>query len=225
MRLIIHPEFFCVKNIWTASAGEDGIFRPDVRLLLICTKRKRELQKNWPSICIGSHVSNISSHRFVPLTISSGSLAPPTIHSNTRYQMIRRTHYKDLFRGLHSRPLVPADFFDLKSPYRQFILSHLQNEYSWIIDWYLTDFEKSTDHPEQLIFPVKLGFNVRSKSEVLIADRLYEEGILLHYEEKLFLSDHSCRPDFNLPITLYEKYKWYERQDTGLFGQSNVSGD
>ena len=161
MRLIIHPEFFCVKNIWTASAGEDGIFRPDVRLLLICTKRKRELQKNWPSICIGSHVSNIS-----------------------------------------------ADFFDLKSPYRQFILSHLQNEYSWIIDWYLTDFEKSTDHPEQLIFPVKLGFNVRSKSEVLIADRLYEEGILLHYEEKLFLSDHSCRPDFNLPITLYEKYKW-----------------
>ena len=94
MRLIIHPEFFCVKNIWTASAGEDGIFRPDVRLLLICTKRKRELQKNWPSICIGSHVSNISSHRFVPLTISSGSLAPPTIHSNTRYQMIRRTHYK-----------------------------------------------------------------------------------------------------------------------------------
>ena len=198
MRLIIHPEFFCVKNIWTASAGEDGIFRP--RLLLICTKRKRELQKNWPSICIGSHVSNISSHRLVPSTIYSGSLAPPTIHSNTRYQM-------NLFRGLHSRPLVPADFFDLKSPYRQFILSHLQNEYSWIIDWYLTDYEKNTDHPEQLIFPVKLGFNVRSKSEVLIADRLYEEGILLHYEEKLFLSDHSCRPDFNLPITLYEKYK------------------
>ena len=98
MRLIIHPEFFCVKNIWTASAGEDGIFRPDARLLLICTKRKRELQKNWPSICIGSHVSNISSHRFVPLTISSGSLAPPTIHSNTRYQMIRRTHYKAIFQ-------------------------------------------------------------------------------------------------------------------------------
>ena len=116
--------------------------------------------------------------------------------------------FQNLFRGLHSRPLVPADFFDLKSPYRQFILSHLQNEYSWIIDWYLTDYEKNTDHPEQLIFPVKLGFNVRSKSEVLIADRLYEEGILLHYEEKLFLSDHSCRPDFNLPITLYEKYKW-----------------
>ena len=118
MRLVIHPEFFCVKNIWTASAGEDDIFRPDARLLLICTKRKRELQKNWPSICIGSHVSNISSHRFVPLTISSGSSAPPTIcldspapptmcldspapptiHSNTRYQMIRRTHYKAIFQ-------------------------------------------------------------------------------------------------------------------------------
>jgi len=81
MRLIIHPEFFCVKNIWTASAGEDGIFRPDVRLLLICTKRKRKLQKNWPLICIGSHVSNISSHKFAPLTIYSGSSAPPAIHS------------------------------------------------------------------------------------------------------------------------------------------------
>ena len=114
--------------------------------------------------------------------------------------------FQDLFRGLHSRPLVPADFFDLNSPYRQFILSHLQKEYSWIIEWYLTDYEKNTDHPEQLTFPVKLGFHVRSKSEVLIADRLYEEGILLHYEEKLFLSDHSCRPDFNIPITPYERY-------------------
>ena len=216
MRLIIHPEFFCVKNIWTASAGEDGIFRPDVRLLLICTKKElaKKLAVNLYRItCIQYLQSQIGAidnilRQFGSTDNTLKHQIPDDLSDSLQGDFPTMPDFQDLFRGLHSRPLVPADFFDLKSPYRQFILSHLQNEYSWIIDWYLTDYEKNTDHPEQLIFPVKLGFNVRSKSEVLIADRLYEEGILLHYEEKLFLSDHSCRPDFNLPITLYEKYKW-----------------
>jgi len=116
--------------------------------------------------------------------------------------------FKDLLNNFRRRPQSPADFFDLNSPYRQFILSHLQSEYSWVIEWYLNPYKKNPDHPEQLIFPVKLGFKVRSKSEVLIADRLYEEGILYHYEEQLILSDHSSYPDFNIPITLYRKYAW-----------------
>lgn len=113
-----------------------------------------------------------------------------------------------LFRGLRHHPLVPADFFDPHSPYRPFILSYLQEEYAWLIEWYLADYKKNPDHPEHLIFPVRLGYNVRSKSEVIIADRLYEEGILFHYEEQLLFTDHDCYPDFTIPVTCYEQYAW-----------------
>lgn len=113
-----------------------------------------------------------------------------------------------LFRGLRYHPLVPADFFDPHSPYKPFILSYLQDKYAWLIEWYLADYKKNPDHPERLIFPVKLGFNVRSKSEVIIADRLYEEGILFHYDEQLLISDHECYPDFTIPVTYSEQYAW-----------------
>lgn len=116
--------------------------------------------------------------------------------------------FKELLNNLRRRPHVPADFFDSHSPYRPLILSHLQREYSGIIDWYLGDFTHNTDHPERLLFPVKLGYNVRSKSEVIAADRLYEEGILFHYEEQLHFSDQDAYPDFYIPITVLEKYAW-----------------
>lgn len=116
--------------------------------------------------------------------------------------------FHSLFRGLHHPPLVPADFLDPQSPYRPFILTHLQDEYAWLIEWYLADYKKNAEHPERLVFPVRLGYNVRSKSEVLIADRLYEEGILFHYDEQLLFSDHDCYPDFTIPVTYSEQYAW-----------------
>ena len=116
--------------------------------------------------------------------------------------------FSALLRNLRRRPHVPADFFDSQSPYKPFIISHLQNEYSDIIEWYLGDYKRNTEHPENLVFPVKLGFYVRSKSEVMAADRLYEEGILFHYEEQILLSDQEAYPDFYIPVTYFEKYAW-----------------
>ena len=105
-------------------------------------------------------------------------------------------------------PRVPADFFQINSPYSQFIIPYLQEEYSEIIEWYNSDFQQNKEYPEYLQFEVKLGFKVRSKSEVYIADRLYEEGILFHYEEILLLEKDDSSPDFNMPITFIEKYIW-----------------
>ena len=105
-------------------------------------------------------------------------------------------------------PRYPADFFSLHSPYRPFLISHLQKEYSWIIDWYLGDFQQNPEHPEHLQFPVKLGYKVRSKSEALAADRLFLEGILFHYEERQVLSGGEAYPDFVIPITVTERYAW-----------------
>ena len=49
---------------------------------------------------------------------------------------------------------------------------------------------------------------MRSKSEVLIADRLYDEGILFHYEELLYLTESDPYPDFYIPFSLVKKYIW-----------------
>lgn len=115
---------------------------------------------------------------------------------------------RQLLAGTKNCPRTPAEFFGSQSPYRPFILSYLQNEYDEIIEWYLNDFPHNEEYPENLVFPVKLGFNVRSKSEVLIADRLYEEGILFHYEEQLSFPDTNAFPDFLTMLSIYEKNIW-----------------
>lgn len=131
------------------------------------------------------------------------------VHSELPHgNLLAEVQFHKLMQKVRNFPRVPADFFDIRSPYRPFIISHLEKEYERIINWYLSDFKRNKEHPENLQFPVKLGFNVRSKSEVLEADRLYEEGILFHYEELVLLSGEECYPDFYIPITIIEEYIW-----------------
>ena len=123
-----------------------------------------------------------------------------------------------LLRNVQNYPRMPADFFQPASPYRLFILSHLQREYAEVIDWYLGDFIQYKEHLEYLQHPVQLGYNVRSKSEALAADRLHEEGILFHYEEAIMAGDEEY-PDFLIMITVIEKYAWehYGAMDNGKY--------
>ena len=105
-------------------------------------------------------------------------------------------------------PRKPADFFNSQSPYWPFITSHLEKEYAWIISWYLSEFKQSKEHPENLQFMTKLGFKVRSKSEVMEAEKLFDAGILFHYEEQVPEAGDDCYPDFYIPIKLAERYIW-----------------
>jgi len=113
-----------------------------------------------------------------------------------------------LFHRVRNIPRTPADIFTAGTPYRPFILTHLLNEYSWLINWYLADFRSNPDHPEYLLLPVKLGYKVRSKSEVLSANRMYEEGLLFHYEEELIVKGETVYPDFIIPFTPLKKTIW-----------------
>lgn len=121
--------------------------------------------------------------------------------------ILTRVSLEVLIKRVHCFPRKPADFFDSNSPYLPFIVSHLQREYAELIEWYLKDFEQNPDFPEHKVFPVKLGYNVRSKTEVSIADWLYYKGILFHYEEKLS-SEEDSFPDFTIPMSAAEKYWW-----------------
>lgn len=134
--------------------------------------------------------------------------------SNTAKERIERDtllqdmSFQKLLGKVRNCPRVPADFFQISSPYRQLIIPFLYREYSDVINWYNGEYKQNPEHPELLQYSVKLGFKVRSKSEVLIADGLYEAGILFHYEELLLLSGEDPYPDFFVPITRIEKHVW-----------------
>ena len=67
------------------------------------------------------------------------------LHGEIKEDPVRNSFKADysmhkLLHKVRNRPHVPADFFHLQSPYRSLILSHLEKEYTWIINWYLGAF-------------------------------------------------------------------------------------
>ena len=65
-------------------------------------------------------------------------------------------------------------------------------------------------HPEHVIHDVKSGIKVRSKSEVLIADSLYDHRILNKYETELLLGGKVLFPDFELLHPKLLELVWWE---------------
>ncbi|WP_292142508.1 hypothetical protein [Butyrivibrio sp.] len=75
------------------------------------------------------------------------------------------------------------------SPYRSLILCD---------DWGSESYESSHSHPENLIVKAPKGQYVRSKSEALIANELFEQGISYRYECLLDIGGIAFYPDFTI---------------------------
>ena len=78
-----------------------------------------------------------------------------------------------------------------------------------VYDWQSSRFEKNCRHPESLIQRTLSGVMVRSKSEAIIADQLYQRHIPFRYEECRMMNGQEYYPDFTIldPNTLKE-YVW-----------------
>ena len=63
-------------------------------------------------------------------------------------------------------------------------------------EWARAEYEKSEMYPEYLIHRTSLGFNVRSKSELLIIEQLIDYGVIPRYEQVLYLGHKTLTPDF-----------------------------
>jgi len=63
-----------------------------------------------------------------------------------------------------------------------------------------SDYNPETNpfHPERCIYETKNGDMVRSKSELMIANLLYESGLLYKYEAALSLKGKTIYPDFTI---------------------------
>ncbi len=62
--------------------------------------------------------------------------------------------------------------------------------------WGRQEYDKSLNHPEQLLVPTLKGELVRSKSEAIIADELYRNNLEYRYEAKLAIDNTFFYPDF-----------------------------
>lgn len=69
--------------------------------------------------------------------------------------------------------------------------------------WANADYEHNEDYPENLRYPTKGGFYVRSKSEMMIANELIEQRIPFRYEQRLWVNGNRHHPDFLIihPVT------------------------
>ena len=78
----------------------------------------------------------------------------------------------------------------------------LKRKYSdWVKateEWQKQYYEPKNDHPEQLNVPTKSGIKVRSKSEAMIANALFDNQIPFHYEMEWKIGDVRINPDFTI---------------------------
>lgn len=88
----------------------------------------------------------------------------------------------------YTRPLLPCSVSHDDSD-----LSKRLREYQ---RWADEPYERSRYRPEKLKKTTLSGLKVRSKSEAMIANTLFERGIPFRYEQVIFLGDGYLTPDF-----------------------------
>lgn len=67
-----------------------------------------------------------------------------------------------------------------------------------ISEWAAEVYPKSLKHSENLIHKTRAGHMVRSKSEVIIANALFSNGVPYRYEDELHLGNAVLNPDFTI---------------------------
>lgn len=83
---------------------------------------------------------------------------------------------------------------------RKITASYFQTTGSWYTSWLRQPYKRYMRRPEELRIQAKCGLLVRSKSEAIIADLLFEAHIPFHYEECLMVGNTEVYPDFTILI-------------------------
>lgn len=93
--------------------------------------------------------------------------------------------------------------------YQELLKPYLDSHPDYISKWLQSDYIRNPSHPESLIHQTLAGHLVRSKSEVMIANMLYQNKIPYIYERGLSLDTNIFFPDFTIchPLT-FEIYYW-----------------
>ncbi len=82
--------------------------------------------------------------------------------------------------------------------YRGLLEKYISSFSPEIVMWLREDYERNEMNPHELKHSVNAGHKVRSKSEKLIANILYDRQIPYRYEALLQLDDNKTFPDFTI---------------------------
>lgn len=103
---------------------------------------------------------------------------------------------------------APSLYLDDNSPYKPLLNSKFNSFSEQLNQWLNAPYEKNKHYPDYLIHKTLSGQLVRSKSEVMIANALFQNKIPYRYEAAICFEDISFYPDFTIchPKTLETIY-------------------
>lgn len=132
-----------------------------------------------------------------------------------KQQLSSLNFYQD---SISANPDTSSTLFCANSPYAKYLTPYYSKFSDIISQWLNSDYEHSNAHPEHLIYSTFSGQNVRSKSEVIIANALYVHKIPFRYECSLHLGEHLFFPDFTImhpqtqAITYWEHFGMMDQE-------------
>lgn len=98
----------------------------------------------------------------------------------------------------HTAPITDNIIKAMPKAYRKLEPRDFLPDFQNRQEWAEADFRQSTDRLEERRHVTARGLKVRSKSEVVIADKLDFYKIPFRYEEMLYIENHSFAPDFKV---------------------------
>lgn len=90
------------------------------------------------------------------------------------------------------------ELLEISSPYSELLQSYMPLQNENVQKWLQETYQTNPHHPENLIHQTFAGHKVRSKSEVMIANLLFENQIPYRYESAVVLDTKTYYPDFTI---------------------------
>ncbi|MCR5202023.1 MAG: hypothetical protein K6D02_02880 [Lachnospiraceae bacterium] len=88
---------------------------------------------------------------------------------------------------------------NLSDTRKKLVKPYIEPDESVVEEWKNIKYNPKNNYADKKVYPTHKGDLVRSKSEMIIADMLYDLGIPYHYEKPVFLGEDGIRyPDFTI---------------------------
>ncbi len=134
---------------------------------------------------------------------SNIAIARALAQKDYRKKFLREAQYEltnlEIFTSKLSKKNADHAYQSLSKERQNLINSYIQTNEEYAKEWQTKKFKASNYEPEKKVFETRRGDKVRSKSEAIIADIIYELGIPYRYEQLVHLSNGEKKaPDFTL---------------------------
>ncbi len=170
---------------------------------LICTKNGTRTKWYYSN---GSHPIYIPKKEY----LTAQALALKKYYQFQAEEVsLQLKHINHLLKAYQKYPRKSDELLSVNSPYLDLLTPNFLPN-SDLEKWFLSDYSKNPNHPENLIHKCLSGHLVRSKSEVIIANTLFTNKIPFRYECALELNSMILYPDFTVCHPISKRLVYWE---------------